>query len=443
MKKVLILAYDFPPYVSVGGMRPYNWYRYLKEFDVEPVVITRQWENKHGNQLDYIAAGSSDQDIVEESEFGTIIRTPYHPNFANRLMLKHGEKKHRILRKSVSAYYEVAQFLAPVGPKVGLYEGARAYLKTHKVDVIIATGDPFVLFSYASKLSKEFGIPWIADYRDPWSHNQERRKNFIQKKWNSYFEKKTVSTATHIRTVSKFVHSKIDQLIPNKPYSITPNGYDTMVIDKIKTIEQNKEELCVSFVGTIYNWHPIESFLRGANQFVTDHPNAKIRFKFYGTNLTEELTRMVNEQFPHLKNHVLITPKMQNHELLEKLAADNVMLLFNYYSYMGTKIFDYLGIRRKMIMCYENDAEANLLKQKFYSVDESGSESKQLQADLIHETNSGIIVKDSHHLQQVLQELYTEFEEKGFIACDSVGVENYSRKIQVERLAELVKEIGG
>ena len=52
MKKVLILAYDFPPYVSVGGMRPYNWYRYLKEFDVEPVVITRQWENKHGNQLD-------------------------------------------------------------------------------------------------------------------------------------------------------------------------------------------------------------------------------------------------------------------------------------------------------------------------------------------------------------------------------------------------------
>jgi hypothetical protein len=42
-----------------------------------------------------------------------------------------------------------------------------------------------------------------------------------------------------------------------------------------------------------------------------------------------------------------------------------------------------------------------------------------------------------------LQELYTEFEEKGLIACDSVGVENYSRKIQVERLAELVKEIGG
>jgi glycosyltransferase involved in cell wall biosynthesis len=442
MKKVLILAYDFPPYVSVGGMRPYNWYRYLKEFDVEPVVITRQWENKHGNQLDYIDRGSSTETIVEKTEHGTIIRTPYQPNFANRLMLKYGEKKYRILRKSISAFYEFAQFIVPIGPKVELYRGAKEYLKNNKVDVIIATGDPFVLFSFASKLSKEFDIPWIADYRDPWSHNQEHRKNIIQKHWNSYFEKKTVSTATHIRTVSKFVHSKIDTLIPNKPFSITPNGYDTAVIDKIKDIQQNKDEFCISFVGTIYNWHPIESFLRVANAFVTENPQAKIVFKFYGTNLTEELNRLVNELFPNLKNHVVITPKIQNNELLEKLASDNVMLLFNYYSYMGTKIFDYLGIRRKMIMCYEDDPEANLLKQRYYNIEESETESKHLQADLINETNSGIIVKDASHLKEVLKELYTEFEEKGFIACDSIGVEKYSRKIQVEKLAELVKEIG-
>ena len=212
-----------------------------------------------------------------------------------------------------------------------------------------------------------------------------------------------------------------------------------MAIDQIKNIKQNDDELCISFVGTIYNWHPVESFLRVANQFVTEHPEAKIRFKFYGTNLTDELNRMVSEQFPNLKAHVMITPKMQNQELLEKLASDHVMLLFNYYSYMGTKIFDYLGIRRKMILCYENDPEAHSLKQKYYHVDESGSESKQLQADLIKQTNSGIIVKDSQHLRQVLQDLYVEFQATGQIACDSHGVEQYSRKIQVERLAEIIK----
>jgi hypothetical protein len=148
---------------------------------------------------------------------------------------------------------------------------------------------------------------------------------------------------------------------------------------------------------------------------------------------------MVNEQFPNLKAHVMITPKMQNQELLEKLASDHVMLLFNYYSYMGTKIFDYLGIRRKIILCYQNDPEANSLKQKYYHVDESGSESKQLQADLIEQTNSGVIVKDSQHLRQVLHDLYVEFQATGQIACDSHGVEQFSRKIQVERLAEIIK----
>ena len=418
MKKVLILAYDFPPYVSVGGLRPYAWYNYLKEFGVEPIVVTRQWGNTHGNRLDYISAGSSKQPIVEVSEYGTIIRSPYKPNFANRLLFKYGDHRYLLMRKSISAYYEFAQFLLPIGPKIELYKAAKHFLKNNQVDAIIATGDPFVLFRYASKLSKAFNIPWIADYRDPWSHNEEAQKTMIQKTWNTYMEKKTVSTASLISTVSKFVHSKIETLIPNKPFIISPNGYDTLAIDQIKNIKQNDDELCISFVGTIYNWHPIESFLKV---------------------VTDELNRMLSEQFPNLKAHVLITPKMQNQELLEKLASDHVMLLFNYYSYMGTKIFDYLGIRRKMILCYENDPDAHSLKQKYYHVDESGSESKQLQADLIKQTNSGIIVKDSQHLRQVLQDLYVEFQATGQIACDSHGVEQFSRKIQVERLAEIIK----
>jgi len=441
MKKVLILAYDFPPYVSVGGLRPHAWYKYLKEFGVEPIVITRQWENIHGNHLDYISKGSSDQPIVEESKLGTIIRAPYHPNAANRLMLKHGEQKFSLLRKSITAFYEFMQFFFAVGPKASIYKTAKQYLKSNKVDVIIATGDPFVLFSYAEKLSEIYKIPWIADYRDPWSHNEQHRKNLIQKKWNHYIEKKTVSSASYIRTVSEFIHFKIDTLIPNKPFSIAPNGFDTSVIDKVKTLPQNSDNLVFAFVGTIYDWHPVESFLCIADTFVAQEPNAKVIFKFYGTNIQDKLKKMVDVSFPNLKKHVVISPKIQNYTLLEKLAGDNVMLLFNDYSIMGTKIFDYLGIRRKMILCYADDKEAKILKQKYYSIDDSGNSSNQLQADLISETNSGIIVKDSAHLLIVLEELYAEFQATGQIACDSHGVEQYSRKIQVERLAELIKGI--
>ncbi|MCC5924652.1 MAG: hypothetical protein JJT77_12780, partial [Crocinitomicaceae bacterium] len=143
MKKVLILAYDFPPYVSVGGLRPYNWFKYFKQFDIEPVVVTRQWENKYGNELDYIAPSASKKVEIEKNEYGTIIRAPYFPNLANRLMLKYGDKKFRLIRKIISAYFELFQFVLPVGPKRTVYLAAKEYLKNNKVDVVIATGEPF------------------------------------------------------------------------------------------------------------------------------------------------------------------------------------------------------------------------------------------------------------------------------------------------------------
>jgi len=117
MKKLLILAYDFPPYVSVGGLRPYAWYKYLHEFDVFPVVVTRQWGNKYGNNLDYIAPSETNSTIIENSEKRIIIRTPYKPNLANRLMLKYGKNKYKFLRKLISAYYEFFQWFFFIGPK--------------------------------------------------------------------------------------------------------------------------------------------------------------------------------------------------------------------------------------------------------------------------------------------------------------------------------------
>jgi hypothetical protein len=438
MKKVLILAYDFPPYVSVGGLRPYNWYLYLKEFDVDPIVITRQWENKHGNQLDYIDSGSSTKTIVEKTKHGTIIRTPYHPNFANRLMLKYGEKKYRILRKSISAFYEFAQFIVPSGPKVNLYRGAKEYLKNNKVDVIISTGDPFILFSFASKLSKQFDIPWIADYRDPWSQSFSAKKGIIQRKIDYFFEKKIVRSAESIVTVDLLFKLKLAQFFPTKQINILPNGFDPIEIEKTKEIQQNNNLLTFSFIGTIYLWHPINRLLESFSNFVKENPQAQILIKFYGINDMEFIEEKSKKLFPELLDKLIFLPKIPNGELLQMLAKDNILLLFNYYQFTGTKIYDYLGLKRRILLCFENDKEANKLKEHYYFKTIETDISPQI--DIINETNSGIIVKDASHLEEVLKELYTEFEEKGFIACDSVGVEKYSRKIQVEKLANLLKE---
>ena len=131
---------------------------------------------------------------------------------------------------------------------------------------------------------------------------------------------------------------------------------------------------------------------------------------------------------------------MPNDKLIECLAKHNLMLLFNYYNFMGTKIYDYLGIKRRILFCYSNDPCANELKAKYYpSAEHIGN--SHLQEELIRETKSGIILKDKDHLEKVLESLYEEFIEKGCIECDSVGVENYSREKQTSLLADIIKQL--
>ncbi|HNW96937.1 MAG TPA: N-acetyl sugar amidotransferase [Bacteroidales bacterium] len=441
MKKVLILSYDFPPYVSVGGLRPYNWYKYFLEYNVYPIIVTRQWENKYGNFLDYISASETNQVSIEKTNFGIIIKTPYTPNLSNRLMLKYKESKYTFLRRLISAYFEFAQYIFLVGPKVQLYFAAKNYLKKNNVDLIIATGEPYILFRYASKLNKKFKIPWIADYRDPWSQDRNRSENQVARFWYIFFEKLYLRNTIAVSTVSLFFKKHISKLVPGKTFYILPNGYNQEAIDKVNLIPQSNKKLSIAFVGSIYKWHPLESFLGVCAEFIKENKNARFQINFYGINNETEVENLINTKFKELNSIVKIFPKIPNEELVKRLAEENVFLLFNYFSYMGTKIYDYLALKRKILLCYSDDEEGNILKEKFYNLPAIGNANEHVQEDLIRDTNSGIIIKDKYHLKKVLSELYSEFELKGFVECNSVGIEQFSRKIQVQKFAEIINNI--
>ena len=436
MKRLLILAYDFPPYVSVGGLRPYAWYKYLKEFDVYPIVVTRQWGNKYGNELDYVAPSESAETIVEETEFGTIIRTPYKPNLANRLMLKYGKNRFALVRKAVTAFYEIAQFVFFVGPKAGIWRGAKNYLKSNKVDAIIATGEPFILFRYASVLGKRFRLPWVADYRDPWTQNKNRALRIMR-----HFERKFVNRANAVTTVSEFFKSKIGEIVSEPTYYILPNGYNPDSVKQVEHIEQNSDALRIALAGTISSWHPYKSVLEVFADFVrANTTGVRLELNFFGINRHEEIERFAQEH--SLQEHIHVYPRMDNVALLKNLRQHNAMLLFNDYSYIGTKIYDYLAIKRRILLCYANDEEAQRLKADFYpySLSADKSLSGHLQEDCLRETDSGIVVKDSQHLRWVLADLCEEFVENKRIACNSHNVEQFSRREQTRLLAKIVKE---
>ena len=101
-----------------------------------------------------------------------------------------------------------------------------------------------------------------------------------------------------------------------------------------------------------------------------------------------------------------------------------------------------MAIKRQILFCFTEDPEAEKLKKIYYNFDESLSQNKQVQADLINKTNSGIVVKNSDKLMLHLEKLYEEFISKKTIQCNSNGIVNhFSREAQTEQLATLIKQL--
>jgi hypothetical protein len=402
-----------------------------------PIVVTRNWESNSDSKTGYIAPSISSEVQIQQLPANTIIRAPYFPSVANKMLLKHGEDRFTSVRRIFSAYDELGQYFLPIGTKRTIFKAADEFLQREKVDVIIATGDPFILFKYASDLSEKHNIPWIADYRDPWSHYLEKNNNWLYKFYRNR-EKKIVQSATAITTVSDYLTEKLNDYFPDIPKHVLPNGYDPENVAKCLSTQQQSEILTIAHAGTIYDWHPLERFLDGVAEWL-ENRSQNVRLVFYGLNQIDRLESFL-EQRPVLKSVVEYTPRIPNDEMLIELRKANVMLMFNYYAYMGTKIFDYIAIDRMILLCFENDTEAKTLKEKYYLIDDSDNP-PQLQVEAIQKHHAGIVVQDKIHLINTLDRLQQEFQEKGYIHCETLNKEHFSRKYQTQRLAELIHSI--
>lgn len=431
MKKILILAYDFPPYISVGALRPYAWYKYFYKFGFYPIIVTRQWQNKHNNTiLNYISPGISDTEIVEINSTGTIIKAPYQPTLANKIMLKYGHQKYTFVRKIITAYYEIFQWFFMIGPKVSIYYAAQNYLKNYSVDVILATVDPFILLRYANKLSKEFNIPWIADYRDSWITS-----NFFSSIYKKLIEKKLLKTSLLVITVCDFVKSYINT---NKKIHLVLNGYDPNVFSNLHTQNNNNSKLIISFSGSIKKWYPLMEFLKTYESFILNENINSIELHFYGTNINDELLKIINTQFTKIKEKIKVFPKLPNNELINKLKSSHLLLLFNEFYITATKIYDYLALQKRILFCFTESTETLKLKKRYYPYHSSQKNIFYPQEKLIKDCNAGYIIKNKEQLYQLLKKLYVEFLQEGDLKCNSKGFEKYSREYQTKILSNMI-----
>ena len=245
MKRVLIISYYWPPTGGSGVQRWVKFAKYLPAEDWQPVIYTP--ENPEQLAVD----ASLEAEVPAEAE---VIRRrivePYE--MYKKLLRKSGHSKEAVEVNPVNAQNKSflqkaamwirGNFFRPdprclwIRPSVKFL---KEYLKEHPVDLIVSTGPPQSMHLIGRKLAKETGLPWIADFRDPWTkifyfkHLQMTRAT---EKWHHKMEKKVLDEATAVVAVSPLVQQDF-QAMTQTPVELITNGFDECDFAAEKCIE--------------------------------------------------------------------------------------------------------------------------------------------------------------------------------------------------------------
>src|SRR5687767_10726024 len=208
-KKVLIIAYYWPPSGGSGVQRWLKFVKYLPSFGWKPYVFTP------ANPSFEIKDESLLKDVPDEAE---VIRFPIWEPYSlfNALSGKNkkGDKSFipdsskRSLFQKFSIWIR-GNFIIPdprvfwVRPSVKFLS---EYLKKNQINTVITTGPPHSIHLIGLRLKKNNpSLKWLADFRDPWSEwgfLDSIHTGIIAKSFHRRLEKKVLKAADEVITIT-------------------------------------------------------------------------------------------------------------------------------------------------------------------------------------------------------------------------------------------------
>ena len=118
---------------------------------------------------------------------------------------------------------------------VPLSRVAREICRVRRPDLVFVSGPPCYTFLLAARLRREFGIPYVLDYTDPWVHplppesDRPTRKAYWANRLALALEPRVVRSASHLLAVSDATHDGVRRRHPEIPaarFSAIPFGFE-------------------------------------------------------------------------------------------------------------------------------------------------------------------------------------------------------------------------
>ncbi len=431
MHKVLIITYYWPPSGGAGVQRWLKFVKYLREFGWEPVIYTPS--NAEFPLIDDSLAN----DIPVGVE---VIRTPiWEPyEFYRKITGKkstakinsgflHHKRSPGLIEK-LSVWIRGNLFI-PDARKFWIKPSVRFlinYLQEHKVDVIVSTGPPHSMHMIALALKKRLNIPWLADFRDPWTdidyYKDMKISAFADKKHKS-LELKTIKGCNAMVVVSGDMKVNYEIMGGNNVNLIT-NGFDSDDMDVQDVVRDTK--FSISHIGTLPPGLNLKGLWQVLSELSESLPNFRdnLEIKLIGKvdnsivddisaiNLTNQFTKI--EYVTHDKAALLMK---QSAILLLAINKDSP----NAKGILTGKFFEYLASGRPIFAICPSEGDL---------------------AQILEESQAGFISEydDLEQIKKVVLMMYDKYLNND-LNNNPIGIGKYSRKHLTGQLADVLNKM--
>lgn len=425
--KILIVTFSFPPCNTVGALRVGKLARYLKRRGHELRVLTTDVDEDRSLPLEVPKQWVVCTDYRQRRDWLGLWAGRFRSRTANGSNSGASLARDRKLRRLI---WDVLrrQYHGMVGipdQRIDWMRSAipagRRLIEEWKPDIIFASGPPFTGLIVAGRLSRAFGIPWLADLRDLWARSPYSSLPAWRGLIDLIVERLTLRNASALVTISPVMARQLKK-IHRKEVNVVLNGYAEEDFPELPIDDRTTGALTIRYLGSLYSGLRDPSPLFVAIGLLESGLRGQIRVEFFCDS--DAGIRGLAADFG-VADRIFIRPRVPYRTALDLQLKADVLLLLQWNDSqedgaIPAKLFEYLYARRPILFIgYEHGIAAQLVRDR----------------------NAGLVSNQPEQIRDQLQAWIEDKQGGRFKRLDPSVSRGLSRDEQYQKLEGLFAEI--
>lgn len=366
MRRLLVMAYFYPP-LAGGG--------------VHRVLSFTRWLPQHGWDCTVVCAGEHDYWVRDESLLarvpaGTeVIRVRGGSALSALLRVRGASTAGRRSSGGFAALRALSDwFLLPdsyAGWSARARAAAAARVAAGGIDAVLSSSPPDSVHLAAARVARESHLPWVADFRDPWVGSHFRTP---PTPWHAArhaaMEASVTGGAGLVLAASRTHHDELASRTNARPARLLhlPNGFEPVHANGAAGARTDDGTFRIAFTGTLSLMEDAGTLLAAIHALVEQEPEARgrLRVDLAGPHDSEWPVRAAALGL----TDIVHLPGPLAHEATRALQrAADVLLLWKpqgegYRTMVPGKLYEYLDSGRPVIALLPAGDEAAALVER-------------------------------------------------------------------------------